>query len=46
MKAGGALKSISEGLEETGGVRKETAVEINEAKETLKVLNGLWLGVV
>ena len=46
VKAGGALKSISEGLEETGGVRKETAVEINEAKETLRVLNGLWLGVV
>ena len=40
------LEGISEGLEKTGGMRKETAVEVNEAEETLKVLNSLWLGVV
>ena len=44
--AGRALKSISEGLEETGGMREETAVKVNEAEKTLEVFNSLWLGVV
>ena len=38
------LESISEGLEKT--MRKETAVEVNKAKEALKILNKVRLGVV
>ena len=44
--AWGTLKGIGEGLEETGGVREEMAVKVNEAEEELKVLNSLWPGVV
>ena len=44
--AGRTLEGISEGLEQAGGVGKETAVEVDQAKETLEILNSVWLGVV
>ena len=44
--AGRALKGISEGLEEAGGMREETAIKVNEAEKTLEVFNSLWLGIV
>ena len=40
------LKSISEGLENTGGMRKEMVVEVNKAEEALKIFNSVWLGIV
>ena len=44
--AASTSKGISEGLEKTGDVRKETVVEVNRTEEALKVLNSLWLGIV
>ena len=44
--AGRTLEGISEGLEQAGGVGKETAVEVDQAKETLEILNSVWLRVV
>jgi hypothetical protein len=40
------LECISEWLEEAGGMREETAIEVNEAEKALEVLNSLWLRIV
>ena len=40
------LKSISEGLENTGGMRKEMVVEVNKAEEAPELFDGSRLRVV
>ena len=43
---GRANEGIGEGAEDGGGMRNKTAVEIDEAKEALKVFDGGGLGIV
>ena len=43
---GRANKGISEGTENGGGARNKTAIEVNEAKETLEIFDGGWLRII